>query len=418
MSTANGGKVVVVGGGVIGAACAHYLSRSGWRVTVLDKGKFGAACSHANCGYVSPSHVLPLAAPGAVRKSLISMFKPDSAFRIKPRFDPTLWGWLLRFARRGNHADMMESAKGINALLQSSRVLYDTLVKDDGLECDWQDRGILFVNRTAAGLAHATETAHLVRDHFGLTPELVEGDALTALEPSLKPGLAGAWLYRIDAHLRADKLMTSWHKSLLAAGVEVREGCEVTGIARAGSTATAVQTTQGDVTADAFVVAAGALTPKLSKSLGFKVPIQPGKGYSITMARPANCPTYPMIFEEHRVAITPFSDGLRIGSTMEFAGYNEETNPRRLAILRNGAAHYFKEPLDAPVQEEWWGWRPMTTDSRPIIGPSPAAGNLYVAAGHNMLGLSMATGTGKLVTELLNGQTPHVDPAPYSATRF
>jgi D-amino-acid dehydrogenase len=136
------------------------------------------------------------------------------------------------------------------------------------------------------------------------------------------------------------------------------------------------------------------------------------------MPRPKLCPTYPLIFEEHRVAVTPFRSGYRLGSTMEFAGYDDTLNRSRLGILTDAAKLYLKDPLAEPVQEEWWGWRPMTFDGLPIIDRTPVAENVVVAAGHNMLGLSMATATGKVVAELLGGATPHIDPVPYSFKRF
>jgi D-amino-acid dehydrogenase len=152
--------------------------------------------------------------------------------------------------------------------------------------------------------------------------------------------------------------------------------------------------------------------------MGCRIPIQPGKGYSITMPRPALCPTLPMIFEEHRVAVTPMQSGYRLGSTMEFAGYDNRLNQRRLALLREGAEVYLREPYGEPVQEEWYGWRPMTPDSVPIIDWSPAYSNVLIAAGHNMLGVSMGPGTGKLVAEILCGAVPHVDRGPYAISRF
>src|SRR5262249_26029784 len=153
---------------------------------------------------------------------------------------------------------------------------------------------------------------------FGVPAKPFFGDDVCSLEPALKPGLGGGWLYETDAHLRPDRLMAEWHKKLEARGVAVREDCEATGFARSGGTATAVQTKQGEVAADAFVLAAGALTPFLNDHLGCRIPIQPGKGYSITMPRPGRCPTVPLIFEEHRVAATPFRSGYRLGSMMEF----------------------------------------------------------------------------------------------------
>src|SRR5262249_50071783 len=156
---------------------------------------------------------------------------------------------------------------------------------------------------------------------------------------------------------------------------------DVAGFVPEHGRARAAVTTKGEMPADAFVVAAGALTPLLSKHVGCKIPIQPGKGYSITMPRPARCPTIPLIFEEHRVAGTPMKSGYRLGSTMEFAGYDATLSRRRLDILRRGARHYLHEPDGDVVEEEWFGWRPMTYDSKPIIGFSPALANVLIAAG-------------------------------------
>jgi D-amino-acid dehydrogenase len=147
------------------------------------------------------------------------------------------------------------------------------------------------------------------------------------------------------------------------------------------------------------------------------IPIQPGKGYSLTMPRPTICPRVPLIFEEHRVAITPLASAYRIGSTMEFAGYDASLNPARLRLLRDGAALYLREPEAEPVLESWYGWRPMTPDSVPLIGRVGAFDNVWLAAGHGMLGVSMSPATGRLIAELVCGQMPHVDPQPYAVGR-
>jgi D-amino-acid dehydrogenase len=412
------GRVVVVGGGVIGAACAHYLNKAGWAVTVLERDEFGMGCSHANCGFVCPSHVLPLAAPGAVGMALRSLFQSDAPLRIKPRIDPALWAWLYRFARRCTVPHMLEAGRAVQALLNSSRRLYDELMREENIACEWETRGLLFVFHSPPAMEHYADTDRLLRQTFDLGARRFDGDALVQLEPALNPGLAGAWLYENDAHLRPDKLMSSWQRVLEARGVAVRTHCEMTGLLHEQGVVRAVATPQGEVRADAVVVAAGAWTPLLAEHLGCRVPIQPGKGYSITMPRPVLCPKYPMIFEEHRVAVTPMQSGYRIGSTMEFAGYDATLNRRRLDYLRQGSSHYLREPYRDPVEEEWFGWRPMTYDGKPIIDRSPALANVWIAAGHNMLGLSMAPATGKLLAELVGRHTPHVDPAPYSLSRF
>ena len=339
-------------------------------------------------------------------------------FTIKPRFDPTLWGWLLRFARRCNRRDMMAAGHALHALLNSSRSLYDTLMKEEPFDCEWETRGMLVVFLHRAAMEHHAETDHLLRESFDMGAERYDGDRLLELEPALKPGLAGGWVYKSDAHLRPDRLMASWRRILEGRGVTIREQCEMTGLVRENGRARAVLTTQGEMAADVFVVATGAWTPLLSEHFGCRVPIQPGKGYSITMPRPVKCPRMPLIFDEHRVAVTPWASGYRLGSTMEFAGYDSTLSRKRLELLLAGARPYLHEPYCDPVQEEWYGWRPMTSDSKPIIDRSPALANVLIAAGHNMIGVATATATGKLVAELLSGERPHIDPAPFAATRF
>lgn len=411
-------RVVVVGAGVIGAACAHYLSKAGYPVTIVDRAGFGSGCSHANCGYVSPSHVLPLAAPGVVGSTLSALMKPDSPFTIRPRLDMALVSWLWRFMRRCNLRDMLAAGQAIQALLNSSRRLYDELFASETIDCNWTTKGLLFVFQSAKAMDHYAETDKLLRERFNMPARRLDGEALIRLEPALKSGLAGAWHYESDAHLKADQLMAGWRRVLEENGVEIRENCEVTEFRRDGAVCRAVVTSSGEIPAASVVVATGAWTPLLNKHLGCKIPIQPGKGYSLTMPRPGRCPDYPMIFEEHRVAITPFRDAYRIGSTMEFAGYDTSVNPKRVELLRKAARHYLHEPEAEPVLETWWGWRPMTPDSLPVIDRSPALSNLWIAAGHNMLGLSMAPATGELVTALISGRTPTIDPTPYRVGRF
>jgi D-amino-acid dehydrogenase len=411
-------RAVVVGGGVIGTACAYYLARAGWNVTIAERGEFGKGCSASNCGLVCPSHVLPLAEPGAVLGAIKALFRRDSPFTIRPRPDPALWSWLWNFARRCNRRDMLASGHAIQPLLESSLALYREVVERESLECEWETRGLLFAYRTPAAMEAYAETDRLLGEAFHCPARRYDGDAVAELEPALKTGLAGGWYYEDDAHLRPDRLLASWRSALERMGVTVRERCELRGFMPATGSARAVDTTEGELPAEAFVVATGALTPLLDRHLGCRLPIEPGKGYSITMPRPAACPTIPIIFPETRVVATPFRSGYRLGSMMEFAGYDSRIDPRRLQLLKDGARPYLREPYCEPIEEEWYGWRPMTYDGLPIIDRSPILDNVWVAAGHNMLGLSMAPATGKLVAELLRGDAPHLDPAPYRASRF
>lgn len=409
--------VVVIGGGVIGTACAYYLSRDDWDVTLLDAEEAGRGCSHANCGLISLSHAMPLNAPGAVRKTLRGMLRPNSPFSVRPRFDVGLWIWLMKFALRCTKSHCQRSAVAKAALLESTGRLYQALMQEEQIDCEWEQVGCLFVFRDHALMRAYAETDAMLRRDYGIGGDPLDAEALLEFEPALKPVVAGAWHYPEDRHLRPDRLVAGWLQVVRDRGVQIRSHCRVTGFTGRGSAA-AVETSQGTIEADAFVVAAGALSPLLNQHLGCKLPIQPGKGYSITMSRPHLCPQRPMLLQEDKVAITPMQSGYRIGSTMEFAGYDTSLNPRRLQLLRDTAEYYLHEPVGEKLEEEWYGWRPMTYDDCPIIDRSPAWENVWMAAGHNMLGLTMAPVTGQLIAEMVGGREPHLDVRPYAVSRF
>jgi len=413
-----GAGTVVVGGGIIGAMCAWYLARAGERVCLVDRDRFGGGCSHGNCGYVCPSHVLPLTQPGTIRKTLATMLRRDAPFHVRPAWSPQLWAWLWRFARRCNERDMLAAADSLHRLLQSSRDLYAELIADERLDCEWQTSGLLLAFRDPREFRRHEATHRLIEHRYGLAARPLEGDQVVGFEPALIEGLGGGWYYDCDSHLRPDKLLREMRRLLLAAGVRIVEHCAVRGFRTVGERVAAVETSgEGVVAAERVVVACGALTPFLNEQAGCRVAIQPGKGYSLTMPRPAICPRRPLVLEERSVAITPMDSGYRIGSTMEFAGYDSTLDPRRLRLLTDGARAYLREPLADPVQETWFGWRPMTWDSLPYIGRSPRYANVWVAAGHNMLGLSLATATGRLAAELATGRPPHLDVRPLRLDR-
>ena len=327
-------RVVIVGGGVIGAACAHFLAESNWAVTIIDKAEFGKACSHANCGLIALSHVLPLNEPGAVKKTFKALLSRNSPFKIKPRLDWNLWTWLLKFARRCNHRDMMEYARARALLLDSSGKLFPEILEKESIDCEWDEAGCLFVYQSKKGMDGYAATDKLLREEFDVAATRYDGSELVDLEPALVDGLGGGWHYEMDRHMRPDKLMANWRDALVRKGVEIKEHCELTQIHGSGL-ATAVSTNQGEITADAFLVATGAVTPLLNKFLGCNIPIQPGKGYSITMPRPERCPRIPMLLQEHKVGVTPMATGYRLGSTIEFSGYDETLNPSRMQLLRD-----------------------------------------------------------------------------------
>lgn len=410
-------SVMIVGAGIVGIACAHYLRRAGFKVTIIDKGIPAQACSHANCGYICPSHILPLTAPGAVFTALKSLFDPHSPFRVKPNFSPDLWYWMFQFGRRCQHETMIRSAVSIKAILDASMIEYRKLISE-GIEAEWRENGLLFVLQTKKGMEDFARTDALLSKFFHIHAKRIEGNELHDFDFALRSDLAGAFFYEDDVQVRPDVLNRNWIRSLKMQGVEFVSHCALQSIHRRGSEILTIQTSRGEMRAQRYVFAMGAWSKQLGRVLRFSVPVQPGKGYSITMQRPFPCPKHPLLFPEHRVGVTPFETGYRLGSMMEFAGYDECIPPHRVEQLRRSAEFYLVNPHAEKLSEKWFGWRPMTWDSLPIIGMIPKLKNAFLATGHNMLGLSMAPSTGRLIKEIICGEATHIGCDAFRADRF
>jgi D-amino-acid dehydrogenase len=410
--------VIVVGSGIIGIACAHYLNADGLQVTVIDQGTIGGACSHGNCGYICPSHVLPLTEPGAIGTALKSLFNPNAPFRVKPRCSPALLKWMWQFARRCNRRQMLAAGQHLKTILDASMQEYRRLMREEGLQCEWKETGLLYVLQTAHGMQEFAQHDRLLTEHFGVVARRIEGHDLIQFDPALKPGLAGAFHYPDDTSLRPDLLNASWSRRLQERGVTFLERCQLLRLEKSNGRISQLVTSRGTLAADRFVIATGAWSSLLSSELECPIPIEQGKGYSVTMARPSPCPRYPMLFPEHRVGVSPFDQGYRLGSMMEFAGFDSSIPARRIQQLHDAAAHYLASPAPTGTLQTWYGWRPMTWDSLPIIGRTPRLQNVFLATGHNMLGMSLATATGKLIAELMAGRMTHIDPTAFSPQRF
>lgn len=417
-NSANGRHAVIVGAGAVGTASAHFLNQDGWRVTVLDQAAAPSGCSYGNCGYITPSHVLPLAVPGAVRRTLAEMLHRGAAVKIRPGLSLDRWRWLIRFARRCNEQAMHESAAGIHQLLNVSRRLYSDIVRTEQLDCQFNERGLMMVFQTERGFEAYGRVNDLLASQYDTPAQRLSSEEACAIEPALKPSVAGAWHYLQDAHMRPDQLMQSWHANLQRRGVQFQFGTSVSEVHDAEGGGIEVRTERGaPIRADVAVVATGALTPRLESIVGVRLPIQPGKGYSITFAAPGCAPLHPILLPEAHVGITPWKDGFRLGSMMEIVGYDTSISEPRLDVLRRAADRVLHCQLDYAEPRRWFGWRPMTPDSRPFIDYSPRSRKILVAAGHNMLGMSMAPASGQLVADLAADRQPSIDRKYYRIDR-
>lgn len=409
--------VVIVGAGVVGLACAYALLRAGREVTVLDRGRIGGATSHGNCGTITPSHAAPLPMPGLPLQVLKWMAQGDAPLYLKPRWDPALLGWLLRSLRRCNREDFERSSAIRAELLLASRRLLAEWIEREQLDCGFESNGTLYVFRNADEF-EAFAWHESVLQRVGIAVERKDAAQLQAMEPALNDSVVAGYFHPQDAHLRPDRLAAELARAVRAAGGRIVEHCEVSALAQSGDEITGIVADGQVAAAEAVVLAAGCWSPALARATGLRLPIQPGKGYSITYDRPAIAPRIPLVLKERSVCVTAWADGFRLGSTMEFAGFDDTLNPLRLEALRRGAREYLREP-EGPVQrEQWYGWRPMTPDDLPIVGAVPQRRHLWLATGHGMLGVTLSAVTGVLIAALIAGREPPANPLPLSPARF
>jgi D-amino-acid dehydrogenase len=408
--------VVIVGAGVAGLCSAYHLAKAGRSVRIVDQAQPGAGSSFGNCGMISPSHVLPNTLPGLPWKAFKWMFQKSAPFRVVPQANMDFVSWMFGFWQRCSAAQVKRTAPAIGAILASSRTLFHEMISSENMQLDYAQDGCIYVYSTPAAFA-AEGAWRPVYDECGVQVNIHDAQSLLKLEPALKAVVHGGYHFPNDATLRPDRYVEELVRVLTAMGVEINSQVTVQHLAEDSSGVT-LTTSAGAIVASEAILAAGSWSPLVSKALGFRIPIQPGKGYSITMGRPERCPKHSMVLKEKSVAVTPWSSGFRLGSTMEFVGYDTSLNPTRIQALIDGAAAFLHTPTGPGERTPWYGWRPMTMDTVPIIDRAPKHKKLWLATGHSMLGVSMSTATGKLVAELMTGAKPHIDPDPYRYSRF
>lgn len=410
-------RTVVVGGGLIGLWCAYELRRRGVEVVVLDRGAPAASCSWANAGWVVPAFSSPLPAPGLPAQSLRWLLRRESPFRINPRALPQLVPWLLAFWRRCNphaYAAAFDALARLNARTMQH---YDAL-QGEGVAFEMHRAGLLFTFAQEEEVAHITEDLERMRAHGYPPPAVLDAQQVRAVEPALSPRVRAGVLVPEERCVRPESLVQGLEARLADLGVSVRRGEEVRGFARRNGTVTAVLTTAGPLSADSFLIAAGAWSGLLAGRCGAPLPVTAARGYSITLSGPTLQVRHLVYLTEAKVAVTPFRAALRFAGTLELAGISERVDPRRLVAVRRAADLYLAERAAGAAEASWMGLRPVTPDGLPAIGRLPGQDNLYVAAGHGMLGITLAPATASAIAALMVEGRADVDLAPFDPARF
>lgn len=409
--------VIIVGGGIIGLMSAYYLNLAGRDVTVIERHEIGHGASRENCGLIFVSDYPPLCRPGVPFSELAALTKGTSSLYIKPGLDLGRLAFLMRFSLNCNRRQLARAMNAREALLGNSDRLYDAFFKTEKLPCDYEKRGLLIIHQTEKGMDAYGKTNSLL-EPFDCAAIPLTGRKLQELEPALRENLFGAWYHQPESHLRPDRLVSELKQLLAKKGVVIHENCAMESIGQEKDLRIRVKTTKGIFVANHAILATGPWIVRTAKKLGWRLPIQPGKGYSITMPRPEKCPDIPCYFYDQNVVGTPWKSGFRLGGTMEFSGFNTDLNRHRLNALMTAADRYLKTPPKGTIENEWAALRPMSPDDLPVIDRAPGLRNIFVATGHGMLGITAAPSSAKLITEMVCNKTPHIDPTPFRMDRF
>ena len=414
-------RVLIVGGGVVGLCTALYCARRGWRVTLVERnGQERDGCSLQNAGIVVPSHFVPLAAPGMAAKALKWMWNPASPFYIKPRASWTLVDWGIKFCQAANAGHLRRAAPLLRDLTLASRACFEEFSaagNDFGLE----KRGLLMLCKTRHALEEEARLADQARE-LGLPADVLDGAQAAALEPRVRMDIAGAVYFHRDCHLTPSRLIATLQRRLAEAGAEFAWNTEVTGWhVEDGKRIRAAKSSRGvEFEADEFVLCAGSWSQELTRKLGLKLPLQAGKGYSLTLPRARQLPSVCAILTEARVAVTPMGEALRFAGTMELAGLDESINAARVRGIIDSVPRYYPDmkPEDFDGIKPGRGLRPCSPDGLPYVGRTARLSNLVIAAGHAMMGVTLGPITGKLAAEVIAGEKPSVDMALLSPDRY
>lgn len=412
-------KIVIIGGGVIGLCAAYFLQKDGHSVTLIEQKELGFGSSTGNAGLIVPSHFVPLAAPGAIAQGMKWMFDAESPFYIKPRMDLELLDWLWKFRGACTAAHVKKSRDLLLKLHLSSKQLFGEISQSENIDFGLTKRGLLMLCNTDSGW-HELEELVEQGQQMGLDCRMMTAPEVHEMDETVQTSAKGGAYFPEDAHIDPGKFLTEMTRLLRENGVEIHTGVSATGFAIDKGMVTAARTNRGDFRADEFLITGGAFSPIIAKQLRLKLPIQPGKGYSVTIKPGGKMLQTPLILEEARVAVTPMGDKLRFAGTMELGGLNFNINQRRVNAILKAIPRYLPEIDLSKVDsvEPWAGLRPVSPDGLPYIGKISRYKNVLVAAGHAMIGISLAPETGKLAADLAAKRSPEIDISALAVERF
>lgn len=402
-------NVIIIGGGIIGLSAAYFLQKEGHQVTVIDQSNMDSGASFVNAGYISPSHIIPLSAPGVMKKGIKWMFNSSSPLYIKPRLNLDFLRWTWAFNKSCNASHVKKAIPVIKDITLLSQRLYEDIQKSEKFSSHYQKKGLLMLCQTEHMLEEEIKIANLARSE-GLDVNEINKEELRVLEPNVKIEAKGATLFKCDSHSTPHEFMQNMVTYLKEAGVTFYTNEKVEDLEVVNEMIISVKTNKQILKADEFVLAAGSWSYLLSKKIGLKLLLEAGKGYRIDNSSETGI-SIPAILAEAKVAVTPMNGYTRFAGTMEIAGINHIIRKERVEAISKAATRYYPDiHLSSKVKSQAaCGLRPVSPDGIPYIGKSSKCDNLTIATGHAMMGWSMGSATGKLVSEIISNKKVSMD---------
>ena len=413
-------RVGVIGAGIVGVCAASWLQRDGHSVFLIEPGEPGEGASFGNAGCLNGSSVTPMAMPGIIGNLPRWLSDPLGPLALRWSYLPTILPYLVRFWRASAPDKVRAQAAALRPLVGPTLPLMRELAHDCGADELIEQRGHLYVYRSAAALAK-DDFAWALRRANGVVVDRFDADELRQLEPALSRDYVTGLLVRENGHVTnpfalVGRLVDEFRRR---GGEIVR--ARALGFRLEGQRLGAIRTDSGDLPADAAIVCAGAYSEPLAAALGDRIPLETERGYHLMIRDPEAMPRIPTADADGKFVATPMQLGLRFAGTVELAGLAAPPDWRRSQILLKQGRRMLPG-LAADYPEEritmWMGHRPSLPDSLPALGPSGASPDIVYAFGHGHIGMTAAPMTGKIVADLVTGRPPPFDIAPFAPARF
>lgn len=416
-------KALIVGAGISGLAAAYELNKSGMNVTVLEKTDGTDNCSYGNAGLIAPRYITPLASPGVINQGLKWMFKKESPFYIHPRLNKELIKWVWKFKRSATEKHVNAAGPILRDLILRNQVLIENILEEEQLDFDYFQNGHLTICETEAGLKKEIESAKRA-EALGITATVLSEEQVFEKEALVPENTIGAVYYPKDAHLNPNKLMNSLKKSLIKKGVVFKTHKKIVNVLESSTKGVELITAERESFAgDIAIVCSGVWTSDLVKNLNYKIPIQAGKGYSITLKNPPDIPRYNFTMAEKKVAVTPMKEAMRFAGTMEVVGRNTSITKPKVNAIKKAILEFFPQYTMTDLDKEsiWVGLRPCSPDGMPYIGKLANYENIYISSGYSMIGMSLSFAAAEVLRQLItqgNAELNHplIDPNRFLKT--